>query len=68
MVTIDTLHLFPETLAFVAATEKRLNFSARVFLPTGVSTRAEFEVPRAALQRELHYSRAVSVFLFYLLF
>jgi phosphoadenosine phosphosulfate reductase len=43
VVTIDTLHLFPETLDFIDATERRLNFSAKRYRPRDIPDRAAFE-------------------------
>lgn len=42
VVFVDTLHLFPETLDFLAEVEKRYGFTALRYTPLGCPTRAEW--------------------------
>jgi phosphoadenosine phosphosulfate reductase len=48
VVFIDTLHLFPETLALLADSEKRYGFAAKRYSAVGCATKAEWNKRHAS--------------------
>jgi len=48
IMVVDTLHLFPETMEFLASIEKEYAFKAEVFMAEGCADRAEYDVKYGA--------------------
>ncbi len=62
---VDTLHLFPETMDFLAQIEKHYGFQAETFLAAGCKNKAEYDVKYGAnLWREdiEQYDKVVALF------
>ena len=45
---VDTFHLFPETMPFLASLEKEYNFKAEVFLAEGCKDKEEYDTKYGA--------------------
>ena len=50
VMVVDTLHLFPETMEFLADIEKEYNFKAEVFLAEGCKDKEECNSKRVQLE------------------